>query len=342
MNQALEWSKLLEVADGPRDQQELSLALEADLREALDELLLEELEAEPALLHGREYAVKQEPGSPAEPVSLRELGRLQINNVTSTFTVRGRRPPGGRRWIGQKVLDLDMLARNLGNVQYRPQKFSAVITRQREPNTTALLFSTGKCVVTGAKSIEESYRAALKFTGKIARHHPGIKLRVTDSQVKGFEVQNIAASFTMQHVFKNMAAAKFKLAPWLSVCFEPELFPAMIVSIKQPPPNLRQVRFLAYRTGKVVLTGCKDEQTVGEAFDLAYPLFAQCQTACPESEGRRDQADAQSAQRRGRAAAMIRHIKYDEPIPKEFCILKQEPRDAAARVRGKRISPGLV
>lgn len=42
------------------------------------------------------------------------------------------------------------------------QRFAAVIMRIREPKTTALIFSSGKVVCTGAKSEENARLAARK------------------------------------------------------------------------------------------------------------------------------------------------------------------------------------
>lgn len=49
------------------------------------------------------------------------------------------------------------------NAEYNPKRFAAVIMRIREPRTTALIFSSGKMVCTGAKSEEDSRLAARKY-----------------------------------------------------------------------------------------------------------------------------------------------------------------------------------
>lgn len=49
-------------------------------------------------------------------------------------------------------VDLKQVALKSRNAEYNPKKFSAVVMRIREPKTTALIFSSGKIVITGAKS----------------------------------------------------------------------------------------------------------------------------------------------------------------------------------------------
>lgn len=53
-------------------------------------------------------------------------------------------------------LDLKRIALHARNAEYNPKRFAAVIMRIREPRTTALIFSSGKMVCTGAKSEESS------------------------------------------------------------------------------------------------------------------------------------------------------------------------------------------
>ncbi|KOB71843.1 TATA-box-binding protein [Operophtera brumata] len=61
------------------------------------------------------------------------------------------------------VLDLKKIALHARNAEYNPKRFAAVIMRIREPRTTALIFSSGKMVCTGAKSEEDSRLAARKY-----------------------------------------------------------------------------------------------------------------------------------------------------------------------------------
>jgi transcription initiation factor TFIID TATA-box-binding protein len=60
-------------------------------------------------------------------------------------------------------LDLKNIALKARNAEYNPRRFAAVIMRIREPKTTALIFSSGKMVVTGAKSEEMARMASRKY-----------------------------------------------------------------------------------------------------------------------------------------------------------------------------------
>lgn len=67
------------------------------------------------------------------------------------------------------------------------KRFAAVIMRIREPKTTALIFASGKMVVTGAKSEEASKLAARKYARIVQKL--GFQAKFTD-----FKIQNIVGS----------------------------------------------------------------------------------------------------------------------------------------------------
>jgi hypothetical protein len=75
---------------------------------------------------------------------------IQIQNMTATVNMGVR-------------LDLQEIALRCRNTEYNPKKFGAVVMRLREPKTTCLLFSSGKCVITGARSSHNAALAARKF-----------------------------------------------------------------------------------------------------------------------------------------------------------------------------------
>ena len=66
-------------------------------------------------------------------------------------------------------LDLKRIALQARNAEYNPKRFAAVIMRIRSPRTTALIFSSGKMVCTGAKSEEDSLQAARRYARVIQK-----------------------------------------------------------------------------------------------------------------------------------------------------------------------------
>lgn len=68
-------------------------------------------------------------------------------------------------------IDLRDLAKWCRNAEYNPRRFNAVIMRIREPRTTALIFATGKIVITGAKSEQDAFQAAKIFEKTVYKVH---------------------------------------------------------------------------------------------------------------------------------------------------------------------------
>ena len=65
------------------------------------------------------------------------------------------------------------------NVEYKPKRFAAAIMRIRDPKTTALIFRSGKMVCTGAKSEDDSKKAAKSYAKqlkKIGNPKPGLAM----------------------------------------------------------------------------------------------------------------------------------------------------------------------
>lgn len=71
------------------------------------------------------------------------------------------------------------------------QRFAAVIMRIRDPKTTALIFGSGKMVVTGAKDEDQSRLAARKYARIV--HKVGFDVHVSD-----FKIQNMVGSCDVQ------------------------------------------------------------------------------------------------------------------------------------------------
>lgn len=110
------------------------------------------------------------PATPMTPMTPSEPAILpQLQNIVSTVNLSCR-------------LDLKKIALHARNAEYNPKRFAAVIMRIREPRTTALIFSSGKMVCTGAKSEEDSRLAARKYARIIQ------KLGFTVSSVEEFTV----------------------------------------------------------------------------------------------------------------------------------------------------------
>ncbi|THH16601.1 hypothetical protein EW146_g4053 [Bondarzewia mesenterica] len=139
-------------------------------------------------------------------------------------------------------LDLKTIALHARNAEYNPKRFAAVIMRIRDPKTTALIFASGKMVVTGAKSEDDSRLASRKYARIVQ------KLGF-DAKFSEFKIQNIVGSCDVKFPIRLEGLA-YSHGQFSS--YEPELFPGLIYRMIKP-----KVVLLIFVSGKIVLTGAK-------------------------------------------------------------------------------------
>jgi len=159
------------------------------------------------------------------------------------------------------VLDLKKITLKARNAEYNPKRFPAVIMRIREPKTTALVFGSGKMVVTGAKSEYFSKLAARKFARIIQN------LGFPNAKFTDFRIQNIVGSTDVKFPVRLEGLAS-EHEDFSS--YEPELFPGLIYRMVQPSCVL-----LVFVSGKIVITRAKTRQQIYDAFEAIYPVLVQ-------------------------------------------------------------------
>ncbi|XP_015919231.1 uncharacterized protein [Parasteatoda tepidariorum] len=155
-------------------------------------------------------------------------------------------------------LDLCKIAFRLRNAEYNPRRFHAVIMRILDPKTAALIFRTGKIVVTGAKSETAAHLAARKYARLIQKL--GFDVRFKD-----YKIQNLVATCDVKFPIKieDMFTCYYQFSR-----YEPELFPGLIYRMVQP-----RVVLLVFVSGKIVITGAKSTSELKEAFENLYPVL---------------------------------------------------------------------
>jgi TATA-box binding protein (TBP) (component of TFIID and TFIIIB) len=85
-------------------------------------------------------------------------------------------------------IDLEYVYRCLPNSFYDRKRFAAITIRVTEPVCTGLLFTSGKLVITGCKTLVECVLASLKIVRMLERHIPTVTFMVRNAVV-----QNVVA-----------------------------------------------------------------------------------------------------------------------------------------------------
>src|SRR3990167_11042309 len=152
----------------------------------------------------------------------------------------------------ERAIPLVKLAEALPNTEYNPEQFPGLVMRIKEPKTSALIFSSGKVVCTGAKSLLK----VREFINQIIKNLAKIKIKI---KIKPeIKVQNMVASGAIG-MDLNLNGLAMTLE---NTEYEPEQFPGLVYKL----PNTRAT-FLLFSNGKIVCTGTRSEDKLKEALN---------------------------------------------------------------------------
>jgi transcription initiation factor TFIID TATA-box-binding protein len=145
-------------------------------------------------------------GSSTQPWSHHSGIKLTMQNVTVTVDVRQR-------------LDLQQIVMNARNAEYNPKRFAGCIMRMRDPKCTALVFASGKMIITGCKSVDDAKNGARRFQRVLH------KVGFPNAKAQDLVPQNMVVTCDMGFPIRleGLVYAHPEFAS-----YEPELFPGLI------------------------------------------------------------------------------------------------------------------
>ena len=150
-------------------------------------------------------------------------------------------------------IPLEKMAATLSNTEYNPEQFPGLVIRIKEPKTSALIFSSGKVVCTGARNLDEVELSLQKIIKSLQKLNIKIKIKPE------LAIQNIVASGSVgMDLNLNVLAMKLD-----NTEYEPEQFPGLVYKLKQA-----KATFLLFSNGKIVCTGTKSEEEVHESLEM--------------------------------------------------------------------------
>lgn len=160
--------------------------------------------------------------------------------------------------ILENNLDLNLIETRIPDVEYNPDQFPGLVYRMENPKVTALIFKSGKMVITGAKNIKQLVIAVKRILKMLM--DKGIPIQGRPQ----IQIQNIVASANLfVNVDLERAAEVLE-----NNMYEPEQFPGLIYRMRKP-----RVVLLIFSSGKMVITGAKREEEVKEAVDNIYRVL---------------------------------------------------------------------
>jgi len=151
-----------------------------------------------------------------------------------------------------EYLDLPALASQIKDAEYNKKRFPGVVLRMHDPKIAALVFGSGKVVLTGAKSID-SLSKGLEILGNLLREQ---KIQIPKKLT--YKIQNIVTSADLATPINlNKIAVGFNLD---RIEYEPEQFPGLVYRLEDP-----KVVVLLFGSGKLIITGGKEPEDAKRA-----------------------------------------------------------------------------
>ncbi len=160
-------------------------------------------------------------------------------------------------------IPLEKMAATLSNTEYNPEQFPGLVIRIKDPKTSALIFSSGKIVCTGARTLADVERSIEKIIESLQK----IDIKITIKPV--ITIQNIVASGAIG-MDLNLNTLTLQLE---NTEYEPEQFPGLVYKLKEA-----KATFLLFSNGKIVCTGTKSENEVHEAVEMLIENLKKVQT----------------------------------------------------------------
>ena len=182
----------------------------------------------------------------------------EVQNVVSTISTNYR------------FDNLAQLAKYTTNSDYRPKRFHGLIIRLKfnsnilnEGRATALVFESGKAVIAGAKSTDDSWFAAEQLRKQLKKAIAHADLwNGHKFHIEEFHIRNMVGSFSIPHrvnieaVWQHVQKHK-ELNIFADYNFE--IFPGVRGELRTETKQ-RRCTFIAFRSGKVIITGVKSKQ----------------------------------------------------------------------------------
>jgi len=155
---------------------------------------------------------------------------LQIQNIVAAGTVA-------------ESIDLELLVTTMPACRFDRKRFPGAVYYMEDPRSVALIFASGKIVLTGMMRQEDNARALanlldmLRYAGVSCNDNPHIA------------VKNIVCTYNLGHEC-NLVRIVAALMDREWVEYEPESFPGLVCRITDP-----KIVFLLFSSGKTVITG---------------------------------------------------------------------------------------
>ncbi|MCK9632086.1 MAG: TATA-box-binding protein [Methanoregula sp.] len=162
---------------------------------------------------------------------------LKIENIVAAGTIAD-------------AIDLEFIATSITDCTFTKKKFPGAVYHMQNPKSAALIFASGRIVLTGLHRAEDIETALQNLLKKIR------EAGITCLDDATCAVTNIVCTYNIGFPL-NLVRIVAALMDHERVEYEPEAFPGLVCRISEP-----RIVFLLFSSGKIVITGGKNMDDV--------------------------------------------------------------------------------
>lgn len=153
-------------------------------------------------------------------------------------------------------IDLEFISNNMKDCTYTKKKFPGAVCHMQNPKSAALLFASGRTVITGLRRPEDTAGSLQNLLDRLKA------AGITCLDTPKVAITNIVCSCDLGHPL-NLARIVVALMDHERVEYEPEVFPGLVCRISDP-----KIVFLLFSSGKTIITGGKNMEDVKAGYTI--------------------------------------------------------------------------
>jgi transcription initiation factor TFIID TATA-box-binding protein len=152
-------------------------------------------------------------------------------------------------------IDLVALSEKIENCELNKKRFPGAVYRIQDPKIAALIFSSGKVVLTGIRN-DKALADGLAIIIKSLK-----KAGIVPLKEPRIAITNMVCSYNLgKYINLNKIVVTLNVE---NIEYEPEQFPGLVYRIKDP-----KIVVLIFSSGKIILTGGKNLEDVKKGLEV--------------------------------------------------------------------------
>lgn len=161
-------------------------------------------------------------------------------------------------------IDLEFLSNNIPDCVLNTKRFPGAVYHMQNPKSAALIFASGRIVITGLSRPEDIPVALQNLLKELKR------AKITCRDNPQVAVKNLVCSYNLGSPC-NLNRIMTELMDSDTVEYEPEVFPGLVCRISDP-----KIVFLLFSSGKIIITGGTNMDDVRKGVEILKKKLKHC------------------------------------------------------------------